>query len=424
MRKKSSAIAPSESSAKGKHNAKERQADNKPEIFVHSVGKQTPSWFGEQGKLLRKDPWLCAMLTLLPALTAFLLWWIFSAGIAVRLPIGVVDFDHSRLSQQFLTQVSASPSLYLSHEYTDMSQAKAAMQRADIYAFVVIPAQFSQTLYQRRQPKIALFYNAQFILIGKMIQSAFLSSALQVNASIETLQNLAQGNQTLTHAIAQAVPIVPKPMALFNPNLNYSRFLIATLIPSLWQIFIVASTILILAANKQQQSVRQWLGHYPCRRLLSLLSRYSLIFLAQGMLFFAVCYHQLAWPCQGQFVIVLIAQYLMVIACMIIGALLYFLALNTVRAISMATAFTAPGFAFVGVTFPYSDMNHFAQCWHQLLPASHYTQIQIEQVNYGKALGNSLGCFAPFLGYLIPLGLLIWLLHQRASQAQAEGMCQ
>lgn len=46
-------------------------------------------------------------------------------------------------------------------------------------------------------------------------------------------------------------------------------------------------------------------------------------------------------------------------------------------------AYSAPGFAFMGITFPATDMILPARIWRGLLPASHYIEIQLAQANYG-----------------------------------------
>ena len=59
----------------------------------------------------------------------------------------------------------------------------------------------------------------------------------------------------------------------------------------------------------------------------------------------------------------------------------------------MTAGFTAPAFAFMGVSFPTSEMPAFAQFWRAMLPVSHYVSVQIGQFNYGATLGQSIPHF-------------------------------
>ncbi|OXX41159.1 ABC transporter permease, partial [Vibrio sp. V07_P2A8T137] len=107
----------------------------------------------------------------------------------------------------------------------------------------------------------------------------------------------------------------------------------------------------------------------------------------------------------------------MTLACMIMGALFFFLTLDPARAMSFAGAFTAPSFAFMGITFPVTDMNTLAQWWRSLLPVSHYIEVQVSQVSYNAELLSSLKYLVPMLGYALPL-LLTLILIRKHKQAE------
>lgn len=76
---------------------------------------------------------------------------------------------------------------------------------------------------------------------------------------------------------------------------------------------------------------------------------------------------------------------------------------------SMAAAYAAPGLAFMGVTFPATDMIYPAQVWRNLLPVSHYVDIQISQANYGASLMVSWPQFCNLFLFIIPAIMVIWL---------------
>ena len=109
---------------------------------------------------------------------------------------------------------------------------------------------------------------------------------------------------------------------------------------------------------------------------------------------------------QGSWLIVSLGLGLTTAACLTLGALLYALLRDAARALSMAGALTAPGFAFMGVTFPTSAMGSFAEGWRSLLPVSHYIELQIGQANYGQPLAHALSQLAPLLLFLPLLGVV------------------
>lgn len=320
-----------------------------------------------QRQILRRDKWLLSCLTWVPILLAVTIWGVFSAGIARDLPIGVVDLQHSQLSHKLIQSLDASSTLSVDYHYTSSTEAKNAMIEGDIYAYAVIPPQFDQDILLHRQPQLSVFFNSQYILVAKLINSAVAQSQGYLDAQLETMGNLAKGNTTTLAAIGQAVPISTQITALFNRNTNYAQFLVTAIVPAIWQICVVVSTILILAAHFRLygngNNSFAFLGDRPFTRLSKILSQYIPVFMAQSALFLVWFYVVLDWPMEGSYLVMLLAQFVTTIACIIMGALFFFLSMDPARAMSFAGAFTAPSFAFMGITFPVSDMNALAQAW-------------------------------------------------------------
>ncbi|UTZ41406.1 ABC transporter permease [Vibrio campbellii] len=374
-----------------------------------------------QRQILRRDKWLFSCLTWVPILLAVTMWGVFSAGIARDLPIGVVDLQHSQLSRKMIQSLDASSTLSVDYHYTSATEAKNAMIEGDIYAYAVIPPQFDQDILLHRQPQLSVFFNSQYILVAKLINSAVAQSQGYFDAQLEAMGNLAKGNTTTLAAIGQAVPISTQITALFNRNTNYAQFLVTAIVPAIWQICVVVSTILILAAHFRiygnGNNSFAFLGDRPFTRLSKILGQYIPLFMAQGALFLIWFYLLLDWPMEGSYVVMLLAQFVTTIACIIMGALFFFLSMDPARAMSFAGAFTAPSFAFMGITFPVSDMNALAHAWRGLLPITHYIEVQVDQANYGASAAQSIGSLWPMVGYIIPLLMTAALMAKHRNTA-------
>lgn len=369
-------------------------------------------------KIVREQPWLQAMLWWLPLLMFVCLWLVFSSGTARNLPIGVVDNDHSVISRGLIRYYDASPTLAVTQQYTSIQQGSAALKNADIYALVVIPHDtYKQTLLGE-SPTVTAFYNSQFILTGKLINSAMQQAQGTYNAGIEVMSSLSKGNITPTQALAKAVPIRSQITPLFNSNSHYGQFLVSAAIPAIWQIVIVATTILTIAVEQRKQGLSAWLNPHPGQTLLMKLLPYTGVYWLQGVVFLWGMYVWLDWPMHGSWWILMIAQLCMVLACQSVGALFYMLTQNVTRSMSFVAAFTAPAFAFMGITFPASDMPFLAQFWRALLPVSHYIELQVNQVNNGVGLAQSIGQIFALLCYGLVLAIAIWLAVGIANKAK------
>lgn len=371
-----------------------------------------------QRHVLQHDKWLLSCLTCIPLLLALIIWGVFSSGIARDLPMGIVDLQHSQLSRQLTQTLDASSALDVRYAYADASEAKNAMINGKIYAYAVIPPRFDQDILQHRQPQLSVFYNSQYILVAKLINSAVVQAQGYFDAQLEVMNRLAKGNTTALSAIGNTVAVSTQVTALFNQNNNYAQFLVTAIVPAIWQICIVVSTILVLAANFRiygHKNGFEFLGNQPYARTFMILGQYIPVFMVQGALYLYWFYGSLDWPMAGSFLVLVLAQFATVIACIIMGALFFFLTMDPARAMSFAGAFTAPSFAFMGITFPVSDMNTLAMLWRSFLPISHYIGIQVEQANYGAQIAQSLSHLWPMSAYIVPLLITVALMGKHRS---------
>ncbi len=369
--------------------------------------------------IIHRDKWLLSSLTWIPVTLAVMIWAVFSHGIARDLPIGVVNLTPGTLSQQLIRYYDATSNMQVHAQYSDVSQAKEALVRGDIYAYAVIPTQFDQDIYKQFTPQVSVYYNSQMILVGKLLSSAFTQAQATFNAQLSTIGYLVKGDATWLSAMGQAVPVRTQITPLFNKNSNYAQFLLSAIIPALWQIIVVVSTILILAANHRDKGLNHWLGSKPISSVLYTLLPYTAVFALQGFAFLLWFYLGFEWPMNGSFAVLLFAQWVTIFACMVMGSLFFFLTLDPARAMSFAGAFTAPSFAFMGITFPVTDMNSLAQWWRSLLPVSHYIEVQVSQVSYGLSWHQSLTHLLPMFGYLLPLLLCILLIRKHLKNDNA-----
>lgn len=368
-----------------------------------------------QLSIVRRDKWLLSSLTWIPILLALLIWAIFSAGIARDLPVGIVDLSNSALSQKLVRYYDATSAIKVNHSYQNVAQAKTALIRREIYAYAIIPSDFEQNIYKQLAPQVSVFYNSQMILVGKLLNSAFLQAQGTFNAQLSVGSQLLHGDTALLSAMGQAVPIRSQITPLFNKNSNYAQFLVSAIVPALWQIIVVVTTILILAANHRDRGLQGWLEHSPFKTLIKTLLPYSFVFALQGFAYLCWFYLGFEWPMNGSMLALVIAQWFTLLSCMAMGCLFFFLTLDPARAMSFAGAFTAPSFAFMGITFPVSDMNSFAQFWRSLLPISHYIEVQVSQVSYGQNWLESMVHLVPMFGYAIPFLLSLILIRKHVT---------
>lgn len=375
-------------------------------------------------RVLRRDPWLLSLVSWVPLLLFFLMWAIFSQGIARDLPLGVVDLDKSHISRALIRHYDASPALATTSHYLDVQEGAAALRAGEIYGLVVLPADLAKQTMLGRPPAADAFVNSQFLLIGKLVNSALLQAQGTFVGKIEIARNLATGAPVFDRALATAMPVASQVTPLFNSNNNYAQFLVSAMLPAVWQILMVAVTVLSLAAEQRRDGLQEWLGTSPAKALFAKFLPLVLLFWLHGMLFLWGMYILLGWPMHGNWPLLLFAQLITVCASLAAASLFFFLTLDAARSLSLAAAYSAPGLAFMGVTFPVTDMTLPATLWRGLLPISHYIEIQFGQVNYGAPLQAAMEPLQHLVLFIVPLLFVCYKAKQLGAVPMASGVQQ
>ena len=80
----------------------------------------------------------------LPLLCLFFMATIFGNGQMENIPVGIVDLDNTATSRNISQRISAAPTFRVTEHFTDEANARRALQRKDIYGYLVIPPRFEQ----------------------------------------------------------------------------------------------------------------------------------------------------------------------------------------------------------------------------------------------------------------------------------------
>lgn len=341
------------------------------------------SLLAKEGRQLREDPWLMALVSWMPILLFVILWSIFSGHFARDLNVGIVDLDHSQMSRKLTRYYDASPTLQIGESYATVADGAKALRGGNIYGLIVIPANMEEQSIKGNTPQVTTFINSQFLLMNKLINSAVASSHATFFAKVDAGKAMATGLTVPAQALGAAVVISNQVTPLFNSNNSYAQFLVSAIIPAMWQILIVVVTVLSMSVEVKKRSVKEWLGNEPVRVVITKLLPYTLLLWLQGLFFIFGMYNLLGWPMNGSWVILVASQLLMVVACQSVATFTFLMTESYMSSMSLMAAYSAPGFAFMGITFPVTDMILPARIWRELLPASHYIEIQLNQANYG-----------------------------------------
>ena len=354
---------------------------------------------------LRRRPLLFMLVFVVPLGLMLLLTAIFSAGLATRLPIAVLDLDGSELSRSIIRAVDATPDAAAVLHVAELSEGRHLIVSRKIRGLLMLPHNLERDVFAGRRPEVVFFYNTQTFTVGNLVLRGANSAIPSVAAGIRISLRTAEG-QPLEEAKAAIAPIPLQTHALFNSTLNYVHFLLAALLPAVLQTAVVTTMAYAVGLDVETRhrfAVLRRLGGGLWPAMLGKLLPYTILFLSMLGIADAVLFKYLDLPLRGDPALLVFAGIVFVVSCQLIGALLALLIRPTAAAISIATLLTAPAFGFMGIGFPRIAMNDFAYAYGELLPGTWYLMARIDQTIRGTPFDLSLKPVLVLTGFVVVL---------------------
>jgi ABC-2 type transport system permease protein len=340
---------------------------------------------------LGRRPFLLALTTVVPLALMALLTAVFSAGLATRLPIGVLDLDGTDLSRSLVRIVDATPDAAVARRVGELAEGRQMILSGAIRGLLLLPRNLERDVIAGRQPEVVFFYNTQTLTSGNLvfrgINNALLSAAGGIRVALRTSQG-----EPVEAAQADLNPIPVQVHPLFNPTLNYAHFLLAALLPSILQVVIVTTSAYSVGLDfetRHRFRILRRLGGGLWPAMAGKILPYTIVFLAVLGLADSVLFGVLELPLRGQNWLLLIAGILFILACQFLGVLLALFLRPMGSAVSIGTLLTAPAFGYMGIGFPRLGMSAFAYGWGALLPGTWYLTARIDQTIRGTPLDLS-----------------------------------
>ncbi len=331
------------------------------------------------------------------------------SGLPTGLPVGVVDMDNTSTTRTIVRNLDAFQQTAITAHYKDVTEARQAMQRGDIYAFYYIPEGTTEKAISGRQPRVSFYTNGSYLIAGSLLYKDLLTMTELANASVGQQTLLAKG-ATERQALAFLQPILIDTHPLHNPWLNYSVYLCNTLLPGVLMLLIFMVTVYSIGSEVKEGTAHEWmrLGHNNLNLALAgKLFPQTIIFFIMAAGYNVYLYGVLHFPCNSGIFPMLLASLLLVLASQSFGIFLYGL-LPTLRfALSAASLWGVISFSISGFSFPVMAMHPTLQALRNLFPLRHYFLIYVDQALNGYPMSYAWVSYLALLVFvLLPLFIL------------------
>lgn len=335
-------------------------------------------------------------------------------GLPTDMPLGLVDNDNTTTSRSLTRNLDAFEMTSIKEQYANITEAREAVQRGDIYGFYYIPKGTTRKAQRQELPVVSFYTNYSYLVAGSLLYRDMRTMSELASGAASRTVLYAKG-ATERQAMAFLQPIVIDSHAINNPWLNYNVYLSNVILPGLLMLFIFMVTVFSIGTEVKYNTVHDWLimargsmFHALAGKLLP----QTLIFFLIGIAFAIGLYGVLHFPCHCGLPTMLLVMFLGIIGAQGLGVFMFAM-LPTLRlSLSFASLWGVISFSICGMSYPVMAMHPTLQGLSLLFPLRHYFLLYVNCALDGYPLMNA----APYVVGLLLFALLPLLLLRRLKK--------
>ena len=335
-------------------------------------------------------------------------------GLPTDMPLGLVDNDNTTTSRSLARNLDAFEMTSIKEQYANVTEAREAVQRGDIYGFYYIPKGTTRKAQRQELPVVSFYTNYSYLVAGSLLYRDMRTMSELASGAASRTVLYAKG-ATERQAMAFLQPIVIDSHAINNPWLNYNVYLSNVILPGLLMLFIFMVTVFSIGTEVKYNTVHDWLimargsmFHALAGKLLP----QTLIFVLIGIAFAIGLYGVLHFPCHCGLPTMLLVMFLGIIGAQGLGVFMFAMLPTLRMSLSFASLWGVISFSICGMSYPVMAMHPTLQGLSLLFPLRHYFLLYVNCALDGYPLMNA----APYVVGLLLFAMLPLLLLRRLKK--------
>lgn len=324
-------------------------------------------------------------------------------GLPESLPMGLVDEDHTTTTRNLARNLDAFQMSDITHEYPNVTEARRAVQKGDIYGFYLIPHGTTKQAQLQRVPMVSFYTNYSYLVAGSLLyRDMRMMSELASGAASRTV--LYAKGATEGQAMAYLQPIVIDMHAVGNPWLNYNIYLSNIIIPGMLGIFIFMVTVYSLGSELKFNTADELMASANDSIIVALTTKllpHTIVFLLMGTLYVLLLYGYLHFPCNCGIPRMWCVMALFVLACQGLGVFMFTMLPTLRMGLSFASLWGVISFSISGMSFPVMAMHPILQGLSYLFPLRHYYLLYVNSALDGYILANAWPFVLGMIGFMV-----------------------
>ena len=341
-------------------------------------------------RILKSNPVYLLCMVVFPLFVTFLFTSLMNEGQPQNLPIGIVDLDNTATTRKLERTLDAFSGTKIVKRYSDVSEARRAMQHNEIYGFLLFPEGTTDKLLSARRPDISLYYSNTSLTAGSLVFKDLKTISLLGSAAVGSSTMSAKGyTQEQINTFLQ--PIALDFHAVNNPWVNYNIYLSTTLVPGTFFLFIFLITAYSVGSELKHKSARKWLtmaGGNIMTALFGKLLPQFLIHMVVILIYSIYVFGILDFPHPGGIIPIMVLSLLCVLSAQGLGLFFFGIFPSMRMSMSVCSLLAVLGFSFAGTAFPVFAMDPELEILANIFPLRHFFMIYQISIFNGMPLAD------------------------------------
>lgn len=328
-------------------------------------------------RILRSNPIYFMFMVVMPIVAVLFFTTILSSGQPTEMPVGIVDQDYTPITRRMARLLDAFQTTRIAGQYATVSDARRAVQRGEIYAFLYVPKGTSAKLLASRKPTISFYYSMTSMTSGSLLFRDLKTIASLGNAGLMQA-TLRMRGATEDQIMTYLQPITIDLHQVANPTLDYNAYLSTTLVPGVLTLFLFLLAAYSLGTELKFETGRNLLymsGDNIWIAITGKLLPLYIMSLCIFLLYELYAYYYLGFPHLGGPWPILWLGVLTVHASLGFGIFMFGLLPQLRMSMSICSLWAVLSFSMAGSIFPAENMDAPLTALTWLFPLRHYFMV-------------------------------------------------
>lgn len=343
------------------------------------------------------------MMTIVPLACAFFFLDLMKEGLPLKVPVGVVDLDHSSLSRRIGRSLDASELIDIRTDLESFNSAMTKVKSGEIYGFFLIPSDFQKKAISGETPSLSFYSNMTLFVPGSLSFKGFKTIAVSTSGAI-VKTTLVSAGADAAMAGEMIQPLVIKTHPLNNPWMNYSIYLSQSFLPCLVALLVLLMTVFSICEEQKRGTSVEWLREARGNMAMALAGKLlpqTFIFTCVGVAIQAVMFCYLGFPLNNNPLHIILGMLLLVMATQSFAVFIVEIIPNLRLAMCIVSLTGILCFSIAGFSFPVEKMYGAVGIFSYIVPIRYYFLIYIDQALNGIPLYYSRFYYAALLAFLL-----------------------